>query len=167
MSTFHCGKLCECRQCFPVSWALRDAREYEGKPRTIDDVRWELLGLFYREESRNECEDAWAAIHDPNKFAELMAMALRARGFTIEAVWYGAVAKRSYPCVRVKAGVWNDKPMILIELWDITNVAKISNGIPQMFFFEHTQARTKLLAVMSTPADESSFDVTKRIISAG
>ena len=112
MTTFHCDKLCMGECCTPLRWALNC--EYDDLPSC-------------------GCESALCqaqlAADDPAKLAELMVMAMRARGIEAQ-----PLEPRDGMCA----------------------FACACEGDAARWMRAMPQARAATLAIMSTPADESS-----------
>ena len=121
--SFHCDKLCSGACCASLQWALRAQSLIDrGLPAALSGMSEQQATALYD-------------VSDPVKLAELLAMALRARGVDVVSAdhhWTGSI-------VIVLRG---DERIVL--------------SMPQ--------ARTVLAAIMALPADESSREACERII---
>lgn len=125
-TTFHCDKLCagNC-SCLMLRAAL-----------AFDDGPWPVCA---------QCEHAWCsakrAVDDPAKLAELMASALRTRGFDADV----------FPWTPQNGTPWTPRVHVRLS----------GHGAIR---FELPQARAELLAIMQTEPDESSHETCERIL---
>lgn len=91
---------------------------------------------------------AIVAVTDPARLAELMAMALRARGFDVP-----GPHEQSY---------WAQLVIDVLREWNQLRVELPEND--SVLVLDMPTARTKLLAIMVTPPDESSREACKKIL---
>lgn len=149
MTKFHCDKLCGCGTCAPTRWALSYE---EGFDKPLGSY---TAGLF-RESAAYTA--AWFASRDPAKLAELMASALRARGFDVHTHRFLAECPDGSDSCDADVLIWqaeHDGTMALdIGLGD-------DNASRDM---DATTFRAALLTITQTPPDESSRETCKRII---
>jgi len=141
MITFHCDKLCSGECCAPLRWAL-DKCEY---------------AIVFERRKRAREAAALIAIDDPAKLAALMAMALRSRGVDValydqRGMWTWQTQFAVYPC-------W-----ITVQLDPEIHGVSVEHTSGHGFDMTPTQAHAMLVAIMATPADDSSRDACERII---
>ena len=132
MIAFHCHKLCSCDTCAPVRLII-ERLDGQNEPTSRIGTRSEYA--------------AQDALCDPAKLAELMVLALRARGFDV-----GPFAVRGGTTIQIWASNFGT---IVVE----TNGPDYSHTSLTML-----QTRAKLLAIMQTPPDESSRDACEQIL---
>ena len=158
--TFCCDKLCSAECCEPLRYGMNRAK-YDNT-RLFSQSRPDLFGQSCRPsvmvrrydfvlEERNDTAysyrigalrvEAFVAVHDPKTFAELMAMALRARGM-------------ANVCAHHFLG----------HEWVVATMCVGIYGATLVSMRDMRQARKALLAVMATPAEESSFEEVRRIV---
>ena len=127
-TTFHCDKLCE----------LFDEHAPRILPWIIERANSGDEFAAYEVTSRSLKHAAiWDAVTDPAKLAELMALALRARGFG------GAIYVHEQE---------------LHVCWSMTANCTTTQWLTV------PQARARLLRIMHTPADPTSRDECERIL---
>jgi len=134
-TTFHCEKLCSCDTCAPTRWALSYDEGF-GKP-----LGSYAAGLF-RESAAYTA--AWFASRDPAKLAEVMAIALGARGFV------------NSNKLRITCWEHPTTKVLMIGIWSPKRCENFDCDMPT--------ARLKLLAIMATPANKTSRGGCERIL---
>ena len=123
MTTFHCATLCSGPCCAPLLHML--TRSQSG------------VSMEPRKDTPVSIRCAIVAVLDPVKLAELMALALRARGFG------GAIYVHEQE---------------LHVCWSMTANCTTTQWLTV------PQARARLLRIMHTPADPTSRDECERIL---
>jgi hypothetical protein len=150
VTTFHCDKLCSGPCCAPLRFALPFVDSHE-----IHHCRKWALGEY----------EACSAVNDPAKLAELMAMALRARGVNTDLdndSWSVTIVRHLVNGVRISPRSWL-LPSGVPHTTTTRRHATLS--LPgREYDFDMPEARAKLLAIMATSANETSRDECERIL---
>lgn len=150
-TAYHCDKLCSCATCESLRWAIDYARREFGE----DDSLWmvyEKNGAFRRFPYKAAI---LAAIHDPAKLAELLAMGLRARGWFVYDADPGDALRLPAATIEV------DEDVVHVELFaDWESCRAPAHGSP----LSTPEVRVKLLAIMAIEPNESSREVVKAMM---
>lgn len=143
--TYHCDKLCSNACCAPLRWALDMCA-------TIDAGKIVAQAHQLRSEKQLRLS-AYNDVHDPAKLAELGAMALRARGFSVVVV--------APDIQRWKA------PNHLSIRWHNDEIGVYDDGLMTCLIAESytlAEFRALLARIMTTPPDASIREQCERLI---
>jgi len=144
-TAFHCDNLCSCDTCAPTRWALSYV---EGFRKPLGSY----AAVCHRESAAYLA--AWSASRDPAKLAELMAMGGESRGMVV-LIFPLAARATTAPILR-------DKATLVFYDVDAIHIYPSLSLTPRILTLG--QVRADLLAIMSTPANETSRNECERII---
>lgn len=148
-TTYHCDKLCSGECCAPLRYGLDRWMRAPGFAANLCDIKDDEKGPNWPQQQH----DALLALSDPAKLADLGAMALRARGFSVVVV--------APDIQRWKA------PNHLSIRWHDDEIGVYDDGLLTCLVAEsYTLAEFRALVArtMATLANESSREQAERLI---